>query len=156
MGWENTACFFLQCITMPLSGLKGDQLWPFAKGIDQVDIVAIQWVIPKSLYQNGLCLYCTHSDGWGKLFRSGSEVKGDSSSIEIPELHFWDAGFSPQAWGLAYPLDSELSWLLWWSCDITLVWMLCFTSHVACFRVCFCTAVLVIAISHYCTVTCHF
>lgn len=34
--------FLLECVTVPLSGLKGEQLWPFVKGIDQADVFMIQ------------------------------------------------------------------------------------------------------------------
>lgn len=41
MGWENATCFSSDCVTVPLSGLKADQLGPFIKGLDQADIFMI-------------------------------------------------------------------------------------------------------------------
>lgn len=51
----------------------------------------------------GLCPYCTHSDGGGWLFRTGSEVEGDSSSPQISRASFLGCRVLPTSMGFGLP-----------------------------------------------------
>uniref|UniRef100_A0A8C0UDG4 RAB11A, member RAS onco family n=1 Tax=Cyanistes caeruleus TaxID=156563 RepID=A0A8C0UDG4_CYACU len=56
---------------------------------------------------SGPCLCCTHSGGWGRIFRSCSEVEGGSSFPQSP-VSCLGCRFSPQTWAL--PCSQTLSW----------------------------------------------
>lgn len=94
--------FLLECVTVPFSGLKGEQLWPFVKGIDEVDGF-YDPVSHSKVYHYGPCPYCTHGDGWGRLLRSGSEVEGDNSSHRFQSFIFGVQGSLLTPWTLSCP-----------------------------------------------------